>query len=440
MQVGRRRTSRLVPLAGAMLLAAPCVCLGLANPPEGAPRTYSESEAPECVLIDSGLVSRTVRVHSLDGRTLTYTDEQGRRRQTPVERVMALVPVPAPAASEPVIKPLPAEPRSRRRESAAPSPAPPVQRPATIGLLELVDAQRIPGDLGTPPAPDAEHVAWTNSVLGRLVYPLEDVAGLVRTSAPQSVARRAPSTPPPSDTLLLTNGDQPTGFIAAVGDAVQIETESGVISLSPDRVQAARFSNPRQPGSGAWVWLGDGTAAAVDQIVLNDDRRITLHLTQGAAGSYDWSMLRGVSFDVARLRPLASLEPRSQQPLSGRRYAAPIECMSPEGAPEAPLDADDLLLPGPMSVTFDLPPGTTRLAGHVDLDSGAAPWGDCELVISVDSSEVLRKRLQSDQAPQPFNIEIDGSTLTVAVDAGRYGPIHDRVILHRPLLLVESER
>jgi len=416
-------------------MAAPCLCLALADQPESAPRTYAEAEAPECILIDAGLISRNIRVHSLDGRTLVYTDEQGRRRQTPVDRVMALVPVAPASASEPVIKPMPVETRSRRRDAAAP-PAPSVERPPA-GLLELVDAQRIPGDLGTPPSSDPERMAWSNAVLGRLVYPLERVAGFVRSTAPATLGRRTPTAPPPRDFLVLSNGDEPSGFIAAVGDAVQIETDAGMISLSPDRVHAARFSNPREQGSGAWVWLGDGTAAAVSQVILNEGRRVTLQLSRGTDGSYDWSMLRGVSFDVARLRPLASLAPESQEPRSGRRYAAPMRRLEPEGGLEAPLDAADLILPGPMAVTYALPPGARRLAGFAELDSGAVPWGDCELVISVDSREVMRKRLQFEQTAQAFNVEIEGSTLTIAVDAGRYGPIHDRVVLRRALLLVE---
>ena len=67
-------------------------------------------------------------------------------------------------------------------------------------------------------------------------------------------------------------------------------------------------------------------------------------------------------------------------------------------------------------------------------------WGDCEFLISVDGVEVLRHHLSSETPSFPFLVDTPGRILTIEIDPGRYGPINDRVLIRRPLLLVEPDR
>jgi len=89
-----------------------------------------------------------------------------------------------------------------------------------------------------------------------------------------------------------------------------------------------------------------------------------------------------------------------------------------------------------MVVEWDLPPGSERVSMSLGMDAGTYPWGDCEVVISVDGAEVLRRRLQGGQAPAEINIAAKGEVMRVEVEAGKYGPIMDRVVLGRALVLV----
>lgn len=385
------------------------------------------------MLIDTQLNLRSARVLSLTESRIEFIDELGRRRQTGLRELLALV----TSAEEPTWMP------ALVIMSAARPGAPRI----TSGVIDLTDGQRYPGDLSSEPPAD-ESLVWSHRTFGRLDFPIERVLRFQRPGTAR--ADRAPASAA-SDTLRLINGDVLRGFIEALSDPTRIEVDNQPIELPMSRIAGAEFSNTSVRPTGIHVWLSDGTVAAVERITIDTDRRATLHLELGPSESAEWSYVRAVAFDAGRLLPLASVPPLSQEPSAGRRWTSSVTYEIPPGpgpgsgsgpgetiAMEvAALNAPDITVPGPMRVSWELPQGARRVAGSAALDAGTAPWGDCEIVILAGEREVLRKELTQESGPIAFNIELAGArTFTIATEPGRYGPILDRVVLSRPLVLM----
>ncbi len=375
--------------------------------PALAAEPLSTSE-PRALLIDDQLATRSIIVLSLDERVLAFVDEQQRQRTLARPSILALIPEQTPER-------IPQ--RNRSLQSL------------TTGLLELTDAQRFEGDL-LPTGGSDQSLAWTHPTLGQLIFPIEKTWSFWRPAAPENL-RTPITTAPKYDTLFLNNQDQLTGFLASAGDPIRIETESGINDLPPERVVGAQLSNPRESPAGTRVWLDGGTVATVDHITIDASLRSTFTVANGTIASINWTQLRAIAFDSARLLPLSGITPTSQSPAKGRRHAPPIK-----PSVQAPLDARDLLLPGPMSITWQLPEGSRRIAFTASLAEGSEPWGDCDLIVTIDGSEYTRRRLSTENPTAPLTFPVNGQTLAITIDPGKFGPIRDWVVLTRPLILI----
>lgn len=433
----RRRT---ILLLGAMSCAAWAaagptpVALAQAMAPS-APIIAHQEQGTGAIVLDEQLAPKRVRLLSIEDGVVVAQDEFGRRRTFERGRLSALI-IEPPRPSHSGLDAVAVAGRLRRERTD----------PGVLhGLLVLGDGQRFPGEF--LPAPGPERVAWHTRLFGALDVPIDRVR-LARTPGlPGPRALPAPGAinalDPAGDTLVLENADRLRGFVARLGDPTAIETDTGIVEVPLQRVALAQLDTPLTPGAGPRVWLADGTVAALIGLSWSVDRPASLRLLDGPAGSIDWSLVRAVVFDTARVRPLSALARTEVTPDASRRFTQPVELRVPADAPEAaeglvPLDAMDLVLPGPMSLSVELPEGTARLAATARLDAGTGPWGDCELVVSVDGREIARSRLQSGAPPTSLNLPIEGRRLTLQTVPGAYGPILDRVVLERPLLLVSQ--
>jgi len=232
-----------------------------------------------------------------------------------------------------------------------------------------------------------------------------------------------------------------SGFLSQVGDDITLETDSGVVHIERKRIAGIRLSNEPVDPRGARLWLSDGTVAPLNSIEIDPSGTVQVRLIDGQTQSYYWSPIQGIMFDAARLKPLSSLAPQSQEASGNRRFAPTIELRASRGTvgPAPALDAWDVVIPGPMVIRYALVEGTRRFGASAQLDVGTEPWGDCEFVVRVDGVEVKRARLWSGSGAVAFNVETPGRVLEIEVEPGLYGPINDRVVLSRPLLLVEQD-
>jgi hypothetical protein len=207
-----------------------------------------------------------------------------------------------------------------------------------------------------------------------------------------------------------------------------------------------RFANPPKPGPGVYAWLHDGTVAAASELSVDSSGRCTLvgrfaALDKQPSATMDANNLRAVCFDAAALRPLASCPwAVSESRGASRRWIPPLKVAD---ANAAPLGAADIELPGPMRVEWTLPPGATRLGTIAELPPSARVWGDCEVIVEAVSgskaAELARAHLSGASPTAEISGALSGATkLRVTIDAGPSGPIQDRVVLRRPLVLVDT--
>jgi hypothetical protein len=112
---------------------------------------------------------------------------------------------------------------------------------------------------------------------------------------------------------------------------------------------------------------------------------------------------------------------------------------------DAPLNAHDVLVPGPMVVEWALPPGVRAASATLELPRDCREWGDCTVTVSAvpggttgsapgtPQSPLAEVRLngQSPAADVRVDIPAGAARLRVEVGPGRYGPVQDRVLVRR---------
>lgn len=422
------RPSRTRWLAAACAISAAALTAhARATAEEAPPADAIVDEVPgrPALLIDDGLNARRVRLVSLDEKNVEFIDELQRRRKLARSGVLAFII--EPDADEP--------PRPRTLRPVMPQAwsSKPIN---TTGMLVTVGGQQFPGAPAAL-ATQGENFAWDIPNLGRLELPLERM----RFARTESSNEPAPVAAPASDTIVLTNGDRLSGFLVSAGQRVRFEPAGAdPVEFEPQRVAALILSNPASAPRGPRVWLEGGVIADVRTISIDPEGRMLLSLEAGPTGSFEWSKLTALSLDAARLVPLSSLAVATEEPTGGRRWTPPMRLVTvapePGALPAQPLDAADIELPAPMRVRWTLPAGVSRFSAALALAPGSAPWGDCEVVIKADTREVFRRRVVAGNDRVNVNVEIPGRSLTIEVEPGRYGPIKDRVIISRPLLMI----
>jgi len=301
------------------------------------------------------------------------------------------------------------------------------------GMLLLADGQRLPGDpaAGVKPANDA--LAWNHPWLGRIDVPLKLIAAVVVT----------PGTTPPvtniKDVVLFGNGDRQEGIIVGLGDPiameVTIEGSDRVIDIPLDRVAAVSLIAPKQQLVGKRIWFDEGTVLDVQSVSVGDDQFVKLTGSSVASGTQPTrvglSQIAAVLLDSKALLPLADLTPsRIEGPVT--RYTLPKPALMDT---DAPLNLSRIDLRGPIVVRYALPAGCARFAAEAVLPPSARNWGDCELIVRLDDAVAFTARLNSETPEATISIPVTGRELTIEITAGARGPIQDRVILTRAMLL-----
>jgi hypothetical protein len=410
-------------------------------------------------LLDRSLRATLVNVTGLAPGAVRVINDQGESSDVPLSNVAALTPEwwrPGTEGSEIAWAGI------DRAVKARPNPA------AATGMLLLTDGGRLPGSLG-PPA-GGEEITWEHPRLARSVFRLEDVRSIrlvPNVSGPRGAAPVAAG-----DRVVTTNGDVITGFVDSIGDSVKIESEGKKIDLALSRVGSIELANPARAPSGLRLWLDDGTVVGAKELAAPPttpgEFAVRLNTIAGAEPVRPVALTTGdlVAFtpDVASVVPLASLPIESQRGIGERRYVDPAVLRwrgetlgaawresSLPGEPGPPLDAPDIELPGPMSVEWTLPPGAARLAGWAEVPSGSRLWAEFTLVIEgvgglEGASEAKRVPLASESMSgnRPiveFNVEIPRPAperVRISVDPGARGPIQDRVVIRRALLLIDT--
>lgn len=356
---------------------------------------------------------------------------------------------------------------SRRAGTSSPLDPPPA-------WIDLVDGQRFIGRLAPPPADapaDEQVIRWSHPRLGTLSVELDSLRRLVRPTRETTQEPVGWSESVRTDTAWLSNGDRFDGFIEGISttDPASPQASTSLLitpagsprntpptSILLDQFAAVVFANPVKPAAPntARLWLGDGSILNVESLDIDaTSGRVTIASSTlpGEAGkqrggpseSLELNQLRAVAFEGARLHALTQQPIAESGPVDGRRVA-PISIAAPvlDGGP-APLNAEDLILPGPMFVEWTLPPGASRIAGWATLDPAAGAWGDCEVRVSLrpqvgEAREIIRGRVNADTPVLAISAPLNAAAtdlLRIEVLPGANGPIQDRIVLKRMLIL-----
>ncbi len=382
-------------------------------------------------MLDRDLEARTISLISLTTDAIVYEDDRGRRRHATVAGVVAILPAAESYGDE----------RETRVGRARPDSSDAAARPE--GYIELVDGQRFPGGHARTSG-DQDAILWAHPTFGMLSFGLDRVADVVMDAA--IVDRNGglgdlPIDERVEDEILLTNGDRLSGFLVSLGDPVEIEIDGVTVTIPPERVAAVQLANRAEMLQGIVVWLEDGTVAVVASLDGDRSQGMTIRLDQDHEAQLRTEVLRAVTFDAARLEALANIDPVAQEPIERRLLTEPMRVLSSDDS-ASELNAPDIELPGPMLVRWNLPEGARRFGAVAEMPMRAMPWGDCELVVYVDGDEIIRRRLNESSPRLDFNIPLgafdSAKVMEIHVEPGEYGPINDRVILRRPLLLLDN--
>ncbi len=378
-----------------------------------APAATAQPARPfDRVLLDDSLRPSVIRLISVSGETIVYEDERGRRRQATVGGFVGLLP------------PLPADPAPARPATAPADPA------APPGVLELTDGQRFPG-VPAPTGGGDDSLEWDHPIFGRVAVPLDSIARVAVRRDGERALRD-----PANDQLILINGDRLVGFIERLGDPIEIEIAGDTVEIPFDRLLEASLANPAEPMSGLVIWLEDGTVAVVASLETRTDETVSVLLPGGQSAVMPLSGVRAIAFDAGRLVPLASVPITGQTPIGVRGVFDRARTISP-GDTAGDLGAPDIELPGPMRVTWVLPAGSVRLAAVAELPLEAHPWGDFELVISQSGVELTRERINLDRPRVEISLAVRAGEIAISIEPGAFGPISDRLVLRRPIILSE---
>jgi len=380
------------------------------------------------VLITPDLIEQLVTLSSIDNGLIEYQTETGLIRREPLGSVLAII--------EPALLSTSSRVRAGHSETWA---------------LETVDGRRLYGSpAGTVNGGDT--IAFSTERFGAIEVDLDRIDRLIRFGTDPAAHPDATD-----DIVTLINGDTVSGFMLALGsESIEFETGGASVELPLERVVEIELANPDARPEGMTLWLDSGAVVQAESFSRAEPNGAPPAIMLIPAMLADTSEsdapnpnvveislaeIRGAVFDAGALRPLSSVEPEDERPVGDRRWAAP---MRRAGSIFGPLGAGDLVLPGPMEVRWRLPEAAARVAFDAELAT-TGPWSECEIVVLLDdgpdgASEIARASLSGTNPTQRINAELGGAglrRLVIRLEPGEFGPIRDRVILRRPLLLID---
>lgn len=374
----------------------------------------SDDESIPRVLLDAKLNATLVRLVSISPESVTVRGESGKPTTYARASVLAILPVvEGPTQDVGLVAP--------EQDLAAPP-----------GRLELVTGELLPGVLSSRPA-GGEALAWESHLWGRVEIPLER-AGFVLLQPQSPYASRRPTGS--ADSGVLANGDTIEGFVAGLGETLRMERDHAASNLPVGRVVSVSFANPPLPAPGDWCWLHDGSAVEVTTLELSANGELRIAGAGGVRAGLRAGELRAVVFDSGRLVPLSRLPLLVGDANPARAWTEPPVVGDWR---EASAFAADITLPGPMTVRVPIPKGATRVGGEALLPANSRVWGDCEVLIGRVGETPTRIHLNGETPEAGFSVELtgaEGGQLEITIDPGPSGPVQDRVILRRAMVMI----
>lgn len=315
--------------------------------------------------------------------------------------------------------------------------------------LSLSDGHVISGQFAG--VDEQGRVKWKTDSFGTIAFALDRIRQFAKPAPvdprkaaadPQGetlapIAALEPPAPldPSADQAELANGDRLAGFVEKI-DAknLTLQVNGQSLALGWERVARVTLANPIKPAPGIWVNLEDNSRIRVDDIVM-DGQRLTGKALEGRSVELATAMVISIDLTLRqRLVRLGDLE-WSAVTEAGAAYRSVFGVNIP---PQ--LTGDQARLHAPLTLRFELPAGAKRFAAAADLEEGSTDWGDLVLKISDGKGELFNQRLNGASPGAKINLALRDRRLLIHLDEGVNGPIRDRLILSRAVILVEGTK
>jgi len=307
-------------------------------------------------------------------------------------------------------------------------------------MLRLHDGQVLPGELVV--VWEGEHVLWEHDWLGPLRVPIDRIDRITMQTRQAPVGTPTPRASSDLDVVRLLNGDVVEGFVTSISDPIKIEverhSETVESSIPLARIQEIDLFGEPEPMRDPRVWMTDGTVATLPVLEITGDSylRIGDHEFRVDGDTRDLSgpslrRVHGISLSGSSITSLSNLEPITiSSPPS--KFAATMPLVTDHSAP---LGLSPVEVRGPVAISYTLPEGPHRFRSTVRLPASSGTWGDCELVLLVDDTEVYRERFNAEHTEAQLDIHVDGRVLELQVLAGANGPVQDHLRFEYALVM-----
>jgi hypothetical protein len=294
--------------------------------------------------------------------------------------------------------------------------------------VSLVDG----GEFSGTDAIQREGVLVLTSTDGAISIPAERVKRIAWTTADEGEPAWLSGLPPqPGSDLLVVNRDGRHEFVECAVASLGADTVSVVLDGETIPVKRAKVAGI--------VWLREEAPPAGGIVVIVRGGRLQ-------ANSVRWSpeglrvddrvripaaSLRSIDFAAGRTVPLASLEPEriDVDPFFGglrdvpglASFFAPRTIVAPSG------DGPTVLLVRPRTIlTYRVPVDSRRFHARIERDVPETAPAQVDVVLTVDDTEVVQRRVDASTARKPVAIDADVSgarriTLTIDFVKGDIG-------------------
>lgn len=304
------------------------------------------------------------------------------------------------------------------------------------GGVIVADAPRIEG----------EQLIGSSRLLHNVKVPLKLIAGII-FQPPADRAKydhllaRVLSLAGQSDRVILDNGDELTGSIAALdGAKLRLQSDAGPLDLEQGKLAAVLFNpilidKPQPGGLRVLVGFSDGSRAAALSVVA-DKTSAQLKL----AGGVDLVSLTGA---IVALQPLggrivylSDLKPSSYRHLPfldlSWPYRADSSVLGSLLRAGGGLYLKGLGMHSPSRITYDLDGEYKRFDADVAIDAETGPRGSVIFrVFTDDGSGSWQQRAKSEivrggEAPVPISVDLAGARrISLLVDFADHGDEQD---------------
>lgn len=335
-----------------------------------------------------------------------------------------------------------------------PEPAKPMLRNMPSGSGPTGSGPIAPPPPSNQPAGEvAEVMTWQHPDLGTVSVKLERIRRWTIAGHPTGSI-----SVPDQDVMLFANGDRALGFFAGLGSdgspnstlargqvpLLRFEPGGGQpIVVSAASVASVSLSGQPIMPRGKRILLADGTDVLCAELLASRSTGIsaTLQLAEGRLSNpVSLEQLVGLVPDASRWIDLTSTFAPSGDNGPAARHLDRAE----------PADglAGSILMPAWGQVIFKLPSGAARMTMLLVVPESCRLLANCQVRLELEGKLIATAKLSAGQPTAELDVQIAPAsgdalrelTITLVDGDAADGPVHDQVLIRRPIAIMPAAR